>query len=326
MSILVSGSLAYDHIMDFQGYFKDHILPEKVHIINVSFLVNSLRKLRGGCAANIAFNLALLGEKPTILGTVGHDFEDYRRWLTEAGVDTSAIQTIPDEFTASCFITTDKSSNQITGFYPGAMNYAHNLHINDYNPAEVKIAIISPNDPEAMVSHVKECQELGVPYIYDPGQQVIFLEGEAMIEAMRGSKVVIGNDYELGIIEKKTGLKPEDLLQYTEMVIVTRGEFGSNLITKERTVEVPVAKEKAVVDPTGGGDAYRAGIIKGLLNGYSLEQMGRVAALSATYCIENYGTQSHSYSPAEFEARYNENFSDVPLPENSIVERKTLNV
>lgn len=326
MSILVSGSLAYDHIMDFQGYFKDHILPEKVHIINVSFLVNSLRKLRGGCAANIAFNLALLGEKPTILGTVGHDFEDYRRWLTEAGVDTTAIQTIPQEFTASCFITTDKSSNQITGFYPGAMNYAHNLHIGDYNPAEVQMAIISPNDPEAMVSHVKECQELGVPYIYDPGQQVIFLEGEAMIEAMRGSKVVIGNDYELGIIEKKTGLKPEDLLQYTELVIVTRGEFGSTLITKERTVDVPVAKEKAVVDPTGGGDAYRAGIIKGLLNGYSLEQMGRVAALAATYCIENYGTQSHTYTPAEFAVRYTENFADVPLPENAIVERKTLNV
>jgi adenosine kinase len=326
MSILVSGSLAYDHIMDFQGYFKDHILPEKVHIINVSFLVNSLRKLRGGCAPNIAYNLALLGEKPLIIGTVGHDFADYRAWLDQAGVDTSGIRVIPDEFTASCFITTDKSSNQITGFYPGAMNYAHDLHVGDFNPAGIQVAIISPNDPQAMVSHVKECQALGVPYIYDPGQQVIFLEGPAMLEAMTGSKAVVGNDYELGIIEKKTGLKPEDLLQYTEMVIVTRGEFGSNLITAERTVEVPVAKEKSVVDPTGGGDAYRAGIIKGLLNGYTLEQMGRVAALSATYCIENYGTQSHSFTPAEFAARYTENFPDVPLPQATNLERKTLNV
>jgi adenosine kinase len=166
-----------------------------------------------------------------------------------------------------------------------------------------------------------------VPYIYDPGQQVIFLEGDVMVDSIRGSKAVIGNDYELGIIEKKTGYKPEDLLQFTEMVIVTKGEFGSTLITKERTVEVPVAKENAVVDPTGGGDAYRAGIIKGLLNGYSLEQMGRVAALAATYCIENYGTQSHNYSPAEFAVRYTENFADVPLPEDSTVtERKTLNV
>ncbi|MBN9389612.1 MAG: carbohydrate kinase family protein [Chloroflexi bacterium] len=326
MSILVSGSLAYDHIMDFQGYFKDHILPEKVHIINVSFLVNSLRKQRGGCGPNIAYNLALLGERPLVVGTVGHDFADYQAWLDEAGVDTSGIKVIPDEFTASCFITTDKSSNQITGFYPGAMNFAHDLHVGDFNPSEIQLAIISPNDPQAMVSHVKECQELNVPYIYDPGQQVIFLEGPEMLEAMKGSRAVIGNDYELGIIEKKTGLTPSDLLQYTDLVIVTRGEFGSTLITAEHTVDAPVAREKAVVDPTGGGDAYRAGIIKGLLNGYSLEQMGRVAALTATYCIENYGTQSHAFTSSEFLARYNENFPDVPLPEATIVERKTLNV
>ncbi|MDB5079916.1 MAG: Ribokinase [Chloroflexi bacterium] len=319
MSILVSGSLAYDHIMDFQGHFKDHILPEKVHILNVSFLVNSLRKLRGGCAANIAYNLALLEEKPLILGTVGHDFEDYRRWLDQAGVDTSAIKVIPEEFTASCFITTDKSSNQITGFYPGAMNFAHDLHVADYTPAGIRMAIVSPNDPLAMVSHVKECKELGIPYIYDPGQQVIFLEGETMLEAIRGSRAVIGNDYELGIIEKKTGYKPEDLLQFTGMVIVTKGEFGSTLITHERSVDVPVAQEKAVVDPTGVGDAYRAGIIKGLLYDYSLEQMGRIAALAATYCVEQYGTQNHSYTPAEFAVRYAENFPDVPMPQANVV-------
>jgi adenosine kinase len=326
MSILVSGSLAYDNIMDFQGHFKDHILPDKVHILNVSFLVNSLRKQRGGCAANIAYNLALLGEKPLIIGTVGHDFEDYRRWLEAAGVDTGAIKVIPEEFTASCFITTDKSSNQITGVYHGAMNYAHDLHIADYNPGRLEMAIISPNDPVAMVTHVEECRALGIPYLYDPGQQVIFLEGEALLEGLRGSRAVIGNDYELGIIEKKTGRKPEDLLEFSQMVIVTRGEFGSTLITREKTVEAPVAQEKAVVDPTGVGDAYRAGIIKGLLRGYSLEQMGRLAALAATYCVEQYGTQNHSYTPAEFALRYAENFQDVPLPVETIAERKTLKV
>lgn len=319
MSILVSGSLAYDHIMDFQGHFKDHILPEKVHILNVSFLVNSLRKLRGGCAAIIAFNLALLQEHPTVIGTVGHDFEDYRRWLEEAGVDTSAIKIINDEFTASCFITTDKDSNQITGFYPGAMNYAHELKVADYQSKGMKLAIVSPNDPEAMISHARECRELGLPYIYDPGQQVIFLEGEVLLDGIRGSRAVIGNDYELGIIEKKTGRTPEQLLELTEMVIVTRGQYGSTIITRDRSVDVPVAAEREVVDPTGGGDAYRAGIIKGLLHGYSLEQMGRVAALAATYCIEQYGTQSHSYTPAEFATRYAENFADVPLPEAGLV-------
>lgn len=322
MSILVSGSLAYDHIMDFQGHFKDHILPDKVHMLNVSFLVNSLRKLRGGCAANVAYSLALLQEKPLILGTVGHDFEDYRQWLNQVGVDTSAIRIIPDEFTASCFITTDKASNQITGFYPGAMNYAHDLHVADYNPTSIEMAIISPNDPKAMVSHLQECRELGIPYIYDPGQQVIFLEGDVLLDSIKGARAIIGNDYELGMIEKKTGYTPEKLLELSPMVIVTKGEFGSTLLTRERTIEVPVGAEKAVIDPTGVGDAYRAGIIKGLLRGYTLEQMGRVAALAATYCVEQYGTQSHSYTPAEFAQRYAENFKDVPLPEADLVAAK----
>lgn len=320
--VLVSGSLAFDHIMDFQGHFKDHILPEKVHILNVSFLVNSLRKLRGGCAANIAYNLALLGENPLVIGTVGHDFEEYNKWLVQSGVDTSAIRVIPDEFTASCFITTDKSSNQITGFYPGAMNYAHDLNVADYNPADISIAIVSPNDPQAMVKHIQQCRELNIPYLYDPGQQVIFLEGEALLEGIKGARVVIGNDYELGIIEKKTGYTPEQLLEFTPMVIVTKGEFGSTLITRERTINVPVAKEEAVVDPTGVGDAYRAGVIKGLLHGYTLEQTGRIAALAATYCVERYGTQSHSYTPQEFAVRYAENFSDVPMPAWELAEVK----
>ena len=317
--VLVSGSLAYDNIMSFQGYFKDHILPEKVHILNVSFLVNSLRKQHGGCAANIAYNLALLQEQPVILGTVGVDFENYRRELNEVGVDTSAVRVIPDEFTASCFITTDKSNNQITGFYPGAMNYAHELKVADYMSDEIALAIVSPNDPAAMISLPGECREIGLPYLYDPGQQVIFLDGETLLDGIRGARVVIGNDYELGIIEKKTERTPEQLLELAEMVIVTKGEFGSVIYSRERTVEIPCAKEKAVVDPTGVGDAYRAGIIKGLLHGYSLEQMGRIASLAATYCVEEAAPQSHSYTSAEFAARYAENFADVPFPQSGLV-------
>ncbi len=317
--VLVSGSLAFDHIMSFQGYFKDHILPEKVHILNVSFLVNSLKKQRGGCAANIAYNLALLGEHPVAVGTVGQDFEEYRGWLEDVGVDTGAVRVIPDEFTASCFITTDKSNNQITGFYPGAMSFAHQLKIAEFNSPEVAMAIVSPNDPEAMISHPRECREAGIPYIYDPGQQVIFLEGVILMDGIKGSRVVIGNDYELGIIEKKTGYTPEQLLEFSEMIIVTKGEFGSTIYTRERTIEVPVAREKAIVDPTGVGDAYRAGVIKGLLHGYSLEQMGRVASLAATYCVEQAAPQAHSYTPEEFEARYKENFADVPFPEVGLV-------
>jgi adenosine kinase len=314
MTILVSGSLAYDHIMDFHGHFKDHILPEKVHILNVSFLVNSLRKLRGGCAANIAYSLALLQERPRILGTAGHDFDGYRQWLEDAGVDTSAIKIIEHEFTASCFITTDRSSNQITGFYPGAMGYAHEVRVADHKD-DAKIAIVSPNGPQAMIDHPNECRELGVPFIYDPGQQVIFLEGDVLLAGLTGAKVVVGNDYELGIIEKKTGYTPEKLLELCEMVVVTKGEFGSTIYSREEVIDIPIAAQKDIVDPTGCGDAYRAGLIKGLLNGYSLAQTGRVASLAAAYCLENYGPQAHTYTPAEFAVRYAENFADVPLPE-----------
>ncbi len=310
MSVLVTGSLAYDHIMDFKGYYKDHILPEKVHILNVSFLVEGLRKQRGGTATNIAYSLSLLQERPTIMGTVGHDFGEYRAWLEEQGIDTRAIKVIPNEFTASCFIMTDLSSNQITGFYPGAMSFAHELKLADFNIPDLEIAIIAPNDPQAMVEHINECRKAGLPYIFDPGQQALNLNPEQLVAGFKGAKAIIGNDYELEMIRQKTGFSPEDLLNEAEMVIITKGKEGSTILTRDRKVEIPTAEAVEVIDPTGAGDAYRAGIIKGLIRGLSLEKMGRLAALAATYCVENYGTQGQSYTPAEFSARYFKSFGE----------------
>jgi adenosine kinase len=296
--------------MDFPGYYKDHIIPDKVHMLNVSFLVQGLRKERGGTATNIAYSLSLLQEKTSILGTVGHDFADYRAWLEERGIDTHAIKVIPGEFTASCFIMTDLSGNQITGFYPGAMSYAHQLKLADYNVSDAKMAIIAPNDPAAMIEHIHECRKNGLPYVFDPGQQALNLNPEQLVEGFRGAKAVIGNDYELGMIENKTGYTVEKLLEVAEMVIVTKGEFGSTIITRSEKVDIPVAPAAEVVDPTGAGDAYRAGIIKGLVHGYSLKTMGQIAALAATYCVESYGTQGQTYTVSEFCARYTNLFGE----------------
>jgi adenosine kinase len=314
MTILVTGSLAYDHIMDFPGYFKEHILPEKVHILNVSFLVGSLRKLRGGTASNIAYNLTLLEEQTAIMGTVGHDFQDYRVWLHEIGVDTHAIKVIPHEFTASCFITTDKSGNQITGFYPGAMAHAHELSLSDYNYRDWKVAIVSPNDPKAMLQHAEQCRAANIPFIFDPGQQSIALSGEDLKNGANGACLVVGNDYELEIFRTKTGMTPEDILEIAEMVAITKGEFGSTLLNRKESVDIPAVPALEVRDPTGAGDSYRAGIIKGLVAGYSLQETGQIASLASVYCVENYGTQNHRYTPAEFRHRYEENFGALPKP------------
>lgn len=298
--------------MNFPGYYKDHILPEKVHILNVSFLVQSLRKQRGGCATNVAYNLSLLGERPAILGTVGTDFAEYRAWLDKNGVDTRAIKVIPDEYTATCFIMTDMASNQITSFYPGAMSYAHELTLADYDFSDLEIAIISPNDPKAMEEYVKECHKYNLPYVYDPGQQIIALSAEQLLAGAKGAKAIVGNDYELEMIRNKTGYSAEQLLELAEMVIITFGEKGSRIITRERSVDIPIATPSQVSDPTGAGDAYRAGIIKGLVRGYSLEEMGRLAALAGVYCVEQHGTMEHRYTPAEFAQRYQENFGRLP--------------
>ncbi len=313
MTVLLTGSIAYDYIMVFPGYFKDHILPDKIHQISVSFLVDSMKKQRGGVAPNIAYNLALLGERPKIMATVGEDFADYRQWLDLHGIDTSAIVEIPDEFTASFFVNTDKDQNQIASFYTGAMAYASQLSVKDYVDSRIELAVISPNDPRAMAQYVHECKDLGIPYIYDPSQQIIRLSGDELLEGVRGSKMVVVNDYEFEMLKNKTGLSAVEIAAATDVVIVTKGDAGSTITLRERLgapIEIPPAQPRRVAEPTGVGDAYRAGIIKGLLHTLDWETTGRVGSLAATFALEEYGTQNHQYTLDEFISRFGREFGD----------------
>ena len=308
MGVVVTGSLAFDYLMAFPGRFREHFLPERLDVLSVSFLVDSMRVQRGGCAANIAYNLALLGERPTIMATAGRDFGEYRRWLEEQGVDTSGIVEIEDEFTASFFVSTDLENNQIASFYIGAMGRAHELSFRNLNHREIDLVIISPNDPQAMVNYAAECKELGIPYIYDPSQQIIRLTGEQLIEGTRGARMLIVNEYEFEMLKKKTGLSEEALRRLAEIVIVTKGERGSTIMVKDEEIDIPPAPPRQVVNPTGVGDAYRAGIIKGLLHNMPWDIVGRMASLSATYVIESDGPQCRRYSLEEFVSRYEQHF------------------
>jgi adenosine kinase len=304
MSIIVTGSVAYDYLMSFPGRFRDHILPDQLHQLSLSFLVDSMRKQRGGCAPNIAYSLALLGERPTVMATVGQDFGEYRAWLEGEGIDTSATFEVPGEFTSSFFVNTDVENNQIASFYMGAMGRAGDLSFHDLDYRAIEIAIVSPNAPAAMIRYPRECQELGVPYIYDPSQQIIRLSGQELIEGMRGARLLIVNDYEFGMIRNKTDLTEQELLTLPETTIITRGEAGSTVYDGDGVFQIPSVTPELLAEPTGVGDAYRAGVIKGLLHGCSWETTGRIAALAATYVLEQYGTQNHRYSLAEFVARY----------------------
>ena len=312
--VLVTGSLAWDQIMDFPGNFKDHILPDKAHVISISFLVSQLRKQRGGCAANIAYSLALLGERPSILAAAGNDFSDYRSFLEAQGVDTKGIKVFDDELTASCFITTDKVDNQIVGFFPGAMRKAGELSVkNDLEGDKPVIAIVSPDDPAAMTRHPRECREAGIPYLYDPSFQVTAMDGPPLLEGAKGAKALMLNDYEMAVFQEKTKLDDAAVLDIAELVIVTFGEKGSEIRRKgKEPVKIPPAKAEKVVDPTGAGDAYRAGFVSGLVRGFSLESSGRMGSISSVYAVENYGPQQHKYTRDEFLARYRENFGGLP--------------
>ncbi|MBI1729381.1 carbohydrate kinase family protein [Candidatus Acetothermia bacterium] len=306
--IIVTGSLAFDHIMDFPGRFSEHILPEKIHILNVSFLVDTLKRQRGGVAGNIAHNLALLGERPVILAAAGEDFQEYSKFLSAEGIDLSHVRIIPGDYTASAFITTDLADNQITGFYPGAMGQADLLSLKDFDPKKIELVLIAADKPSVMVKYSRECQELGIPYIFDPSQQIVRLSNEELRIGIQGAKVLIGNDYEIQLILNRFKATEEDLLKQVTFLISTLGEKGSHIHTRYGVVEIPIAKPNEITDPTGAGDAYRAGIIKGMIHNWPLEVMGRVAALSAVYAIESYGAQEHRYTKSEFVKRYQENF------------------
>ncbi len=312
MTIVVTGSVAYDYIMSFPGRFKEHILPEKIDMLSVSFLVDSMRRQRGGCAPNIAYSLRLLGQRPCIMATVGQDFGDYRRWLEEQGIDTSGIRVYEDDFTASFFVSTDQDDNQIASFYTGAMRRAADLSFHSLNSAQVELAVISPNDPTAMVKYVQECKELGLPYVYDPSQQIIRLSGADLIEGARGARLLVVNEYEFEMIKNKTSLNDAALCELAQATIITCGERGSVIVEGGRQVRIPSVAPRQIGEPTGVGDAYRAGVIVGMLHRFPWEVAGRMGSLAATYALEQHGTQNHYFTLPEFVERYREVFGDAP--------------
>lgn len=309
MHIIVTGSIAYDYLMSFPGSFTEHLLPEHLQRVSLSFLVDTMDKRRGGCAPNIAYTLALLGERPRLMATAGQDFDEYRRWLDGVGVDTSLVQAVPGKFTASFFCSTDNSGNQIASFYTGAMAHAGELSFRAAGRCD--LAIISPNDPGAMVGYAAECQALGIPYIYDPSQQVARMGGGDLEAGVRGAHIVICNDYEFEIIREKTGMDATAMLQHAEAVIVTKGEKGASIRLRDRTLDVPAVTPTEVVDPTGVGDAFRGGILKGLATGTSLEVACRLGSVAAAYALEHLGGQSHSYTWEEFGRRYEAHFGPL---------------
>jgi len=309
MNILLTGSIAYDYIMTFPGRFHEQILPEHLESISLSFLVNSMSRQRGGVASNIAYTLALLGEAPYLMATVGEDFTDYRDWLESKGIDTTLAEVIPGEFTASFFATTDQLNAQIASFYPGAMAHAAKQSLKTVGE-KPDLVIISPNDPDAMKNFALECRELNIPYLYDPSQQILRLSGEEILRDMEGAYFMFVNEYELGLILKKTGLKHEEVLSKVKIVVVTKGAKGSTIYSANQVIETPVVAPFSILDPTGVGDAFRGGFIAGFSKGLDWEVCGKMGALAATYCLEQKGTQNHAFSPEEFVDRYRKNFKD----------------
>jgi adenosine kinase len=302
MRIVINGSMAYDRIMDFPGYFADHILPEKIHMINVAFTVNGMVEKFGGTAGNIAYALSLLGESPVIAATIGRDYQSYFEWLKQNRVATDNIKIIPEEFTASAYITTDKADNQITGFNPGAMKRESGFDFSTLNPAE-SLAIIAPGNLGDMANYTEACRTRRIPFIFDPGQSLPGWKPDDLVKCIEGARILISNDYELELIMSKTGLSREKLVGMTGAVITTLGEKGSRISTGEGENLIPVVQAKKVVDPTGCGDAYRGGLIYGLTHGRTLKDAALMGSVLASFCIEVYGTQDYRFTMDEFNER-----------------------
>lgn len=305
-NILVCGSLAYDRIMDFSGKFSDHILTGKTHILNLSFTVNGVKESFGGTGGNIAYNLALLGARPKIIAAAGKDFGKYAAWLKKNKIDISGVKIVKNELTASAYIMTDQADNQITAYYPGSKIQP--------TPApfikESMLAIIAPDLVARMLEYAKIFRQNKVTYIFDPGQQITSYQAEELKYCIAGAKALIGNDYEVGLILNKLKIKLKQLEKMVEILIITKGGHGSEIYNKNKKIIIQPAKPKLILDPTGAGDAYRAGFIKGLVMGFELQKCGRLASLAAVYTIEKYGTQTHEFSWAELERRYEENYGE----------------
>jgi adenosine kinase len=311
MNIIVTGSIAYDYLMTFPGHFAEHIIPDQLHHISLSFLVDEMRRQQGGCAANIAYNLALLGERPRLMGAVGQDFGEYRVWLEQHGVDTTLTHTELDLFTASFFVNTDQDGNQIASFYTGAMARARNLSFHNLDEEQIDLVVISPNDPQAMVKYAAECQELDIPYLYDPSQQIIRLSGEDLQQGLVECDLLVVNEYEFEMLREKTGLSTEALRSSpTRACVITLGAEGAHIWEEGALHAIPPFPPQRIDEPTGVGDAFRAGLIKGLASNFSWEIAGRMGTLAATYALEQPGPQSHHYTLDEFVTRFRQVFDD----------------
>ena len=304
MQTLVTGAIAYDYLMRFPGRFREHFLSDELHDMSLSFLVDDMTKHWGGTAANIAFCMAKLGMRPKLMGTAGQDFGDYRQWLESNGVDCSTVIQLDDVFTASFFSNTDVDNSQLAFFYGGAMNRGRDYLIEDVTDDKPDLVVISPNDPVAMVKLCEECRRRGLPFMYDPGQQVARLNGDELACGMQGAYVLVVNLYEARIIYEKTGLGLDDLRDRAEIVIITESEKGSKIYTDGQVIEVGAFAPRAIADPTGAGDAFRAGLILGMSQGFPLKLSAQIGALNATYVLEVVGTQNHNFTLAEFVQRF----------------------
>jgi adenosine kinase len=302
MSALICGSFAYDTIMVFHDQFKNHILPDKVHILNVSFMVPDMRREFGGCAGNIAYNLNLLGEDAVPMGTVGIDFGPYADWLDECGISREHLKVIESTYTGQAFITTDQDDNQITAFHPGAMGFSHENTVSDARG--VTVGIVSPDGREGMLEHATQFAENGIPFVFDPGQGMPMFDGDDLLRFIEQASWVTVNDYEAELMQERTGLSAHEIAEHVDAFIVTLGAKGSHIYTRSHRIDIPPVEPDAVNDPTGCGDAYRAGILFGIMNDLDWENAGRVASLMGTIKIEHHGTQNHRFDRAEFDARF----------------------
>lgn len=307
MSIVISGSLAYDYIMDFPDSFKNHILPDQIHILNVCFVVDKLKKNLGGVAGNIAYTMKLLGAEPFIVAPIGTDCDEYYAHCKKFGITTKYMPTSENHLTSSAYITTDKDDNQIIAYYNGAAEEAGNLKIADVSEP-ISLAMVTPTKKDAMIAHAKECYEAGIPFVFDPSHQLTAFDGRELSMLIGQADFYVANDYEMKLTEEKTGWNIDEMLNHVETIILTRGHEGSTVITKDARFEIPVCPARSVDDPTGAGDAYRAGFFAAYVRGADLATCGRVGAVSATYAIENYGTQNHYFTMEEFKKRYQEAF------------------
>jgi adenosine kinase len=314
MKLIVTGSVAFDYLMSFPGKFTDHLLAEHMHRVSLSFLVDTMDKRRGGCAPNIAYTLALLGETPLVMATAGQDVADYLAWMQGAGIDTSLVKVVDGKFCASFFCSTDEDNNQIASFYTGAMANAAELSFRTVrNLAADGLVIIAPNDPGAMVQYAEECSTLGIRYIWDPGQQCARMDGSQLADGVKGAYMVIVNDYEFELLKQKTGMDEAAVLKEVTLLVVTRGEDGCSVLTRDGRSDVPAVPPDRTEDPTGVGDAFRGGFMKGLAVNAAFDVCARLGSVAATYALEHLGGTSHAYTAKEFADRYEKHFGPLTI-------------